>query len=99
MGLREELEQRILALGQTPRTVFEKLKKLGVRGERRSSCRCPIAQYLNQDLPLPKDQEVHVHSVWVEVNPGATLRVHLPESVSAFIGAFDRGEYPELEVA
>ena len=103
--MKERIIELLLALGETPREIADKLLSLSFKGRRMSACRCPIANYLKHELQVEK---VWVDGAEVEVRFGDDPRwVYLWENtpddiiirlgvVRSFINNFDIGDYPEL---
>lgn len=77
---------------QVAKTLFDS-EDYGVRG----SCgHCPVAIYLHRQLGVAVsvgDVEASLH-----LGPNRLLNVDLPEAVADFVGAFDEGDYPLLDL-
>lgn len=80
-------------LGSTPGEVAASLEARGIKGHKRKACRCPLSNYLKaQGFELPivgKDTVITGDGI-------KDLVSLLPPACSAFVTAFDDGNYPEL---
>lgn len=85
-------------LGPTPDDVADRLRALGIKGDRGSSCACPIALILRAvDGVEDADVLETIAEVWDKANPdAAAVEVHVPQPVSEFIVRFDKGVYLDL---
>jgi hypothetical protein len=90
----------LLRIGRTADEVAKALEKRAIRGYRHTASSLnPIVRLVWQQLP---------EACEIDVTPENTMRitfpqeqeerVPLPQPVRAFLGAFDRGDYPKLEV-
>jgi hypothetical protein len=87
-----KIEQDLAALGETRPQVYAKLKELGIKGKKGSSCSCPIARYLTH-----KGYRVlGVSSGYISIVSIPHDYV-VPHGVGCFIKKFDLGMYPDLE--
>lgn len=108
--LHEQLTRLVEGLGdKTPSEIADHLRTaLSRPAECKSATRCAIAVYVQERLglqPLPSGEApVSVDGFGVTVWYGDgdfydRLHIDLPVTARQFIGAFDRGEYPDLAVA
>lgn len=78
--------------------VAEVLHAAEIKGWRRDSCKCPIAEYLSERT----EHHVHVGKEYArdkdteDDNGLGGTRVALPNAVRGFITQFDRGQFIEL---
>lgn len=99
-GVREALR----ALGDGSEDVAGRLEQLGIKGFRDDDCSCPVANYLRKTFPDIETVWVLRDNVFIEAYQtdefGFGLPVKFdtsnPDPVSAFVGDFDAGIYPEL---
>lgn len=100
----EEARAVLGSLQGGPAEIAGTMARQGVTGVPRNTRGCAVARYLNANL----GGHAWVHSVTVGADRvllrptrrwerGVSLA--LPEAVREFIAAFDRGEFPDLEVA
>lgn len=96
----------LASLGDTPEEVAESLRKQGVKGKKKSKCHCPILNGIYQACPdyWPGLRIVNGSklsngswSYYATLDDSQIMNPRLPQSVMDFIGAFDAGEYPDLE--
>lgn len=99
--MRDRIYAILLLLGTTADEVAEKLTSLGITGEKRHLCNCPIGRYLSVHNAGWKIEvrlsTIEVNDTWVPIAgwPG------LPplNGLRDFLQAFDAGKYPLLERA
>lgn len=91
MTLADRLTLALAQLGDTQGSIVAAMRCLGIRGVRSESCMCPVAIYLAR---VTGGHWVSVVGHWVRIGG---INYALPAPVRAFIVAFDRGAYPELE--
>lgn len=95
-GLRAALDY----LGPTPDAVADTLLRLGIRGERHISCRCPVAVYIRRVMPIAGDDQSNVavgpDQITVLVVGDMIVQVDTPPPVAGFIRACDQGGYPAV---
>lgn len=93
MKTQQDLINDLDALGSTPTEVAENLLRLGCKGRKKSSCNCPVANYLKlkgysnpwvDDVMIYISEEEHDESL----SP--------PTPIYTFIKDFDRDLYPDL---
>lgn len=92
----KSITDKLAELGTEPDEIAEKLLELGCTGTRLGD-NCPVAHYLKQDIP----QVIWVDGLFVDWADEANKRernTRLPDPVMLFVEAFDRGEYPDLDV-
>ena len=93
-----DLKAALDALGSTKDAIARTLRDKGIKGERRSACNCPIAQYLRTcGWSGWSRVEVSGRGVSAYDDLAPPVRVSLPAAVFSFVLAFDGGCYPELE--
>lgn len=88
-----EIEDALALLGRNRRQVAINLRKCGITGHTEDGGRCPIANYLRRTLHA---QQVEVDYTYIYVD-GITFT--LPPHIDAFVTAFDKGDYPDLEAS
>jgi len=94
MNLKADLE----ALGSTEQEVAATLKAKGIRGLRDYSWGCPVANYL-KSLGYQVEMVLDDH-VCADIVDGCLFKrfnACTPPAIKAFILAFDRRDYPELD--
>lgn len=79
---------KLAKLGGTKAAVAASLKRRRIKGNH-SACGCPIAKYAKA-----MSATLTIIEWW---GPNLDVFVPTPRPIAAFIRAFDRGEYPELE--
>ena len=95
-----DLAARLLSdLGDSPDAVAARLGVLGVVGEPDDAWRCPIAQYLLQQVPDVRVVTVGDDAAEVYLRSPRPVTVGLPGPVRAFCVRFDHGDYPGLDVS
>jgi hypothetical protein len=100
-GLAARLTAALDNLGGTPDQVADRLRALGIKGDRIDPDSCPVAVYLT-GLGLARDgEQICVTSTQVAVRKrnrvSVSCSVSTPEPVREFIRAFDRGVHLDLE--
>lgn len=80
---------------KTPDEIAELLRTNGIKGIRRSSRSCPIAQYLRGDSDKVY-VTVGLGIISVESYGGGYISTMTPTNVGMFINYFDHGSYPDL---
>ena len=85
-------------LGSSADEVAESLRRHGVRGVRNTvRFLNPVVRYARTRLPDARDLDVIGGEALRIALPNGTRREEpLPAGVRAFLGAFDRGAYPDL---
>jgi len=97
MAKREEkLKAAIKALGGGKNKIAESLKAKKIKGVRGSTEDCPFAHYAGKVFPKASCVEVDVDTISVGFDNGEFIDLNLPKAVTAFIEAFDDGEYDFL---
>lgn len=100
------IKEYLTSLGNTSEEVAESLRKQGVKGLRRSKCKCPIINGIYQAVPNYWSGLNIVNgcklaegdwSYYATLNDCQILDPDLPKPVMNFIGDFDEGKYPDLE--
>lgn len=89
-------EEFLRSLGSTSTEVAESLRAMGVKAERETCYRCPIAVVLVAELGLELD-DVAVDDKTASIQDAERTAAFLPVAVRKFIEEFDRGNYPFLE--
>lgn len=89
------VEQALAALPTEADDIAALFVELGIKGQPRRSCACPMANYLLEEVPGARVVDFRV-SAWVDGHLGETVQVEVPTHVREFVGRVDRGEYPEL---
>lgn len=94
----EDVQKVLQSLGHTASQVAQSLYSRGIKGRRRSTCDCPVANMITR-LGVTTVQVSRVHAVYVipGVFPMPVLSVRLPSVVGDFVKNFDAGDYPDLE--
>jgi hypothetical protein len=96
----------LASLGASADEVADSLRKQGVTGKRKSTCKCPILNGIYKACPKYwTGLEIFGVSRTIDGKPHyrATLSDSqimdptLPQPVIDFIGNFDEGKYPDLE--
>jgi hypothetical protein len=85
----------VKSLGSTADEVAESLRRLGVKGRRRSRCECPIAVAVNKHAPGWGGIRVS-GSGYLSYNDVQIMDPQTTSAVQAFVRAFDDGSYPYL---
>ena len=83
----------LAGLGNSPDAVARTLKRRGCRGARGSFTLCPVAVGLERRFRV----DVLVRPDVICFSTGPSVRTST--AVWTFIRRFDRGDYPELEIA
>ena len=86
-------------LGGTPDEVAESLRRLGIKGKRKSGETCPLAYFIAAKFgDVVTYAEVDTCGVEIEIDRGnADLRwVDFASPCEQFVVRFDKGEYPDL---
>lgn len=78
-------------LGSNPDQVADKLRKLGIKGERGSEASCPIARYLKLKFGINYGVAVRRDTITI-----LDTFVTNPHVITEFISLHDSGNYPEL---
>lgn len=89
-------EDFLRSLGSTSTEVAESLRAMGVKAERETCYRCPIAVVLVDELGMEVD-DVAVNDKRASFQDAQRTSVFLPLAVRKFIAEFDSGNYPFLE--
>lgn len=89
----KDISNKLLALGNTPDEVAANLNKFGVKGIRKKSCYCPIANYVSG--LIGKEIAVNCYVI-LSLTDWESVTIN-NDVVSVFVRNFDRGKYPELE--
>jgi hypothetical protein len=84
------------SLGSTSTEVAESLRAMGVKAERETCYRCPIAVVLVDELGMDVD-DIEVDGKTASFQDAERPSLHLPGAVRKFIDEFDNGSYPFLE--
>jgi len=85
----------LVALGDTPRQVADRLHAGRYFGEPGEARDCPVARYLSAVLTGHAGVSVGEHTTVIDLAPGQ-LYVHLPAPVRRFVIAFDDGGFRSL---
>lgn len=94
--LEEQVEEALVALGESSNTVAQTLAANECRGHRKQGDACPVYAYLNKLYP---GQIYSVDSGEVALRVGDEYAyVDPPCGVADFIGQFDAGSFNELAV-
>jgi hypothetical protein len=80
---------------KTSAEVEKFLKARKIKGIRRNSSKCPIAQYLSRTAPNAAKDNLTVDEANVELD-GITVKC--TKAMTSFIAKFDEGEIPEVDV-
>jgi hypothetical protein len=111
MTTQVDLDQALVALGDTPTKVFRRLKARGFNGERGKQDSCPVALYLKKisgahsvrvsaNFAQVEDEPINWHhqSFMDCMKQVEKVRrtAHLPLAVRLFIERFDNGSFPSL---
>lgn len=86
---RDEVEEKLRSLGDTPDAIAGALRDAGIRGERRRCHTCPLARWFEQ---LTGEPTVVVG--WFAFV--GTAEYPLPAAAQDFVALFDTGRYDEL---
>ncbi len=102
LDLKEELRTVLERLGGTADEVAATVRVKGVQGVRNTvRVLNPVVRYVQNALRKDNlDLDVMTGKT-IRVNSGSTVRkeeVALPEAVRQFLDAFNRGDYPDLEL-
>lgn len=101
------LHQKIIAwlqeLGNNRTEVAASLRKLGIKGKRKSGCNCPLSNYLKGKLPDGGGELATTLSEVEGYSFGESFNVFFGVpglfQFTDFVSDFDCGLYPELEEA
>ncbi len=102
-----EINEYLSSLGNSADEVAEALRKQGVKGKRGSKCSCPILKGIYKACPNYwtgleiRSGQVRDDGSWyyhASLNDSQIVDPTLPQPVMNFIGGFDSGKYPDLEV-
>lgn len=98
-----ELETFLAELGNNPDEVAETLMAGEWKGYRHDACHCPVANALSDRFSGYNHVEAAEVGAWaLLVTHGNTSQVigtaQVTKAIRDFIYAFDRGQYPELEL-
>ena len=85
----------LVELGDTPEAIAKRLLDLGLRGQPRTLCNCPISRYLSLRFGIV----IGATPVRCFPRHGVHNGLPFPTAIVLFIRYFDAGEYPELEEA
>jgi hypothetical protein len=87
-------------LGTNADQVAQALSTKGIRGVRNSVRTLnPIVRYIRSDMALANDMDLILgNRLRISFPAGGKMEVLLPVAVVAFLGAFNRGAYPNLEL-
>jgi hypothetical protein len=89
-------EEFLRSLGSTSTEVAESLLAMGVKAERDTCYRCPIAVVLVDELGMDVD-DVEVDGKTAAFADAERTSLFLPVAVRKFIEEFDGGGHPDLE--
>jgi hypothetical protein len=90
----------LLSLGKDADQVAEALSKKSIKGIRNSvSILNPIVRCIRSDVPGVDDLDLTLRNrLCISFPGGGKMEVLLPDAVVAFLGKFNRGAYPHLEL-
>ncbi len=97
--LKERIEELLKSLGDDADGVAATLHGQDIVGHREDCWHCPIANLIARRVPGAdrwKQEEWSVSDEYIKI-PGR-VKVYPPDAVAAFIGAFDGGRFPFLDV-
>jgi hypothetical protein len=102
-----KVNEYLASLGASADEVAESLRKQGVKGKRRSACKCPILNGIYKAIPnywsgleiygsatFSLARTPHYHAT---LRDSQIIDPTLPQAVMDFIANFDSGQYPELD--
>lgn len=101
------ITEYLTSLGNTSEEVAESLRQHGIKGVKKSKCHCPILNAIYQACPdywtglkiyggtMKQDGNWYYYAT---LDDDQIMDPRLPQSVMNFIGDFDTGKYPDLEV-
>lgn len=94
----DQVRDLLAQLGDTPDQVADRLRALGIKGERYGNC-CPVANYLASEVPACFFR-VYEHGVAIYKAPyvSAYDRADVPGPVERFIRRFDEEHGPYLDL-
>ena len=97
----DSITQLLAGMGNSADAVADTLRTARVRGLRDSpSFFNPIVRYLNQTLDIGGRMEIGTSGTALRLQlMGKVSEVALPAAVQAFLDAFHRGLYPDLEAS
>lgn len=101
----EKVKLLLINLGDDANQIAAFLEGQGIKGNRSSSFKCPIAEFLKQNLSTEVFVETtstiivedYVKGNWNYIKVETLNRVYHSEAVRNFIKKFDKGAYPALE--
>ena len=86
MKTSQELEVELAALGDSSEAVANALRSMGIKGRRRETCQCPLANYL-RNISGEKIRVGYQTAGFVESNDRSAIR--MPNACQNFIYNFD----------
>ena len=93
----DQLRSAVHGLGATVQAIGHTLKVCGCLGRPLDCDQCPVARYLERQLPgivIVTDLNV----AWMPPGAARWIETELPAQVTCFVRRFDAGFFPELEV-
>jgi hypothetical protein len=93
----EDLSALLSSLGDTPDAVAETLRREGCQGRPFNPWFCPVSVFLGKRTGL----RAAARALRCDVEPpaGGFVCCETPAPVRLFMGGFDRGEYPDLQLS
>jgi hypothetical protein len=91
----KDITNKLQELGNTPDAVAASLQEIGIKGIKKKSCHCPIANYIS----ALTGKQCAVNSVVILLVEGFESEPINNGAVSGFITNFDQGKYTFLEKA
>ena len=87
-------------LGSTPDEVAASLKSRGIRGVRNTvRLLNPIVRYVETLVTDFRDIDLQTGQLRITLLDGRKIVSPLPQAVTDFLAAFNRGDYPDLEMS
>jgi hypothetical protein len=92
---RDVIQEALDALPDTPGAIADLLVERGIKGKRDNEWECPAARYV-KEAAKPTAPNADVTVVTEIAVDGETWEI--PDALNLFIDAFDKGEFPDLDV-
>lgn len=105
LSIPHKIRLALESLGSTADEVAQTLSSRGITGRRNSGCDCPVARFLQAEVPETA-RLWWFSGYWVDgeyiqlplsMSELPETRVDVPQPVYEFVLRFDSGDYPDLE--
>lgn len=105
-----KISDYLKSLGNTSDEVAMSLRAQGIKGKRTSKCHCPVLNGIYRACPdywsgleifggAPDSKIGSKHHYYATLQDSQIMDPQLPQAVQNFIGDFDLGKYPDMEVS